>query len=126
MADDKVEGRELSWRHLMPWTVLFRAFRIAASPSKLLLAAAGIFVMAIGWWLLSVAFEAMYPSSWYTWDQRNFSAAAYGSDEAAWKAFRESRAKWNLFIEMAGNPDSAPYLAPEDVADSLAERNAIK
>src|SRR5579871_1280402 len=39
---------------------LFRTFRVALDPKKLLLAAAGIVVMAFGWWLLSVIFYSVY------------------------------------------------------------------
>jgi hypothetical protein len=35
---------------------IFRTFRVALDPKKLVLAAAGIVVMALGWWLISVAF----------------------------------------------------------------------
>jgi hypothetical protein len=42
------------------FTHLFRTFRVALDPKKLLLAAAGIVVMACGWWLLSVTFYSMY------------------------------------------------------------------
>jgi hypothetical protein len=35
---------------------IFRTFRVALDPKKLLLAAAGIVTMALGWWLLSVVF----------------------------------------------------------------------
>src|SRR5205814_6134491 len=52
MANEKVDGRELSWRGLFPWTELFRGFQLALDLNKLLLAAAGIPVMAFGWCLL--------------------------------------------------------------------------
>ena len=35
---------------------IFRTFRVALDPKKLVLAAAGIVAMALGWWLISVAF----------------------------------------------------------------------
>ena len=54
MAEDKVEPREINWRQLMPWTVLFQGFRVALDPNKLVLAAAGILLMAFGWWLLAI------------------------------------------------------------------------
>ena len=40
------ERSELSWRQLLPWTELFRAFQVALDLNKLLLAAAGIFLGA--------------------------------------------------------------------------------
>jgi len=48
MAEDKVEGREVSWQHLFPWTQLFRGFQIALDPNKLFLAAMGILAMTVG------------------------------------------------------------------------------
>jgi hypothetical protein len=38
---------------LPAWTEIFRTFRVALDPRKLVIAAAGIMVMAIGWWLIS-------------------------------------------------------------------------
>jgi len=38
---------------------IFRTFRVALDPKKLVLAAAGIIVMALGWWLISVAFYSL-------------------------------------------------------------------
>ena len=58
MAEEKVEPRETSWRQLLPWTELFRGFQVALDVNKLALAAAGILVMAFGWWLLAVLFTA--------------------------------------------------------------------
>ena len=60
MAEERSESRELTWRQLLPWTALFRAFQVALDLNKLLLAAAGIAVMAFGWWLLAVIFAALY------------------------------------------------------------------
>ena len=57
MAEDKYEARETNWRQLLPWTALFQGFRVALDVNKLLLAAAGILVMAFGWWLLGVIFS---------------------------------------------------------------------
>src|SRR5437588_6082596 len=41
-----------------PWTELFRTFQVALDPKKLVLAAAGILVMWLGWWFWSWAFFA--------------------------------------------------------------------
>ena len=38
------------------WTKLFGTFLVALDPFKLLVAAAGILVTALGWWLISVVF----------------------------------------------------------------------
>lgn len=55
MAEDQYPGTAAPRD---PWlfTHLFSTFRVAIDPRKLLLAAAGIVVMAAGWWLISVIF----------------------------------------------------------------------
>lgn len=42
------------------WLNIFRSFQVALDPRKLLVAALGILVMSLGWWLLSVVFMAGY------------------------------------------------------------------
>lgn len=42
------------------WLNLFRSFQVALDPKKLFVAALGILVMSLGWWLLSVTFMAGY------------------------------------------------------------------
>lgn len=56
MAEER-DSREFRLRQLLPWTDLFRAFRIALDPLKLLLAAAAIVVLTFGWWLLALIFN---------------------------------------------------------------------
>ena len=38
---------------------IFRTFRVALDPKKLLLAAVGIILMALGWWVISYAFYSV-------------------------------------------------------------------
>src|SRR5436309_1534637 len=104
MAEDKLEGREVSWRQLLPWTELFRGFQIALDLNKLLLAAAGIFVMAGGWSLLAVVFTAGYsePPSWPGSYESKFPAVEGTPDRAAWVEFKKHRDQWNLMHEAAG------------------------
>jgi hypothetical protein len=66
MADERLEGREFNWRRALPFTELFRAFPVALDPKKLLVAAAGVLVMSLGWWLLSAIF---YPLNDYRTSQ---------------------------------------------------------
>ena len=74
MAEEQTDSREVSIRQFLPWTHIFRGFRIALNPKCLLLAAAGILIMAFGWWLLAVIFSGVrskpiwptdYPTSEY-------------------------------------------------------------
>jgi hypothetical protein len=57
MAEERFDSdtRNL-FRDWLRWTEIFRTFRVALDPKKLLLSAAGILFMALGWWLISWAF----------------------------------------------------------------------
>lgn len=59
MADDRGVIREISWRDLCPWLILFRSFGLATKPSVLLLATIGAILAPIGWtaakWLFLAA-----------------------------------------------------------------------
>jgi hypothetical protein len=57
MSDDKVALRDLNFRQICPWLMLFRAFRIALDPKKLILAAAGLLLMTTGWWAIAKVFK---------------------------------------------------------------------
>src|SRR5438105_2676070 len=61
MAEDKVEPREVSLSQRLPWLAIFQGFRVALDFNKLVLAAAGIVVMAFGWWLLAALFNYSEP-----------------------------------------------------------------
>jgi hypothetical protein len=99
MANDKVDGRELSWRGLFPWTELFRGFQISLDLNKLLLAAAGILVMAFGWWLLSVIFGSFYQTK--PDFPGNYVTTAGGDNAKGWEEFRRQREQWNIMHEAA-------------------------
>ena len=100
MAEDKLEPREVSWRQLLPWTELFRGFQIALDLNKLLLAAAGIFVMAVGWWLLAVLFSTSRGDS-PSWPG-NFKSTGESKEEQAWSEFETARAHWAIMYEATG------------------------
>lgn len=126
MAEDKIDGREVSWRQLLPWTELFRGFQVAFDPNKLLLAAAGILVMAFGWWLLAVIFRNIprefsdVPPDW---------PAKYRVSEdplKAWEEFKSDRDKWNLLHETAGLGKPGERIQVLDLANSPDEYEAAK
>src|SRR5271166_3036289 len=116
MAEDKIDGREVTWRQLLPWTELFRGFQVAFDLNKMLLAAAGILVMAFGWWLLAVIFVAM-----------GFNAPPPGlgerlttqipDEQKRWGRFRHDRDEWNLMYETAGIGDPNQPYGKYDVLD---------
>ena len=49
MSDERGPVRHIAWRELFPWLTLLRAFRMAVSPTVLLLATLGVFVSSLGW-----------------------------------------------------------------------------
>ena len=123
MANDKVEGREMTWRSLFPWTELFRGFQIALDLNKLFLAAGGIVVMAFGWWLLSLIFGAGY-SNKPDWPG-TYATEYKGDTGKAWQAFRHDRAQWNVMHETAGVGTPDDRYEPQDLAESAAELDLV-
>lgn len=135
MAEEKIELRDLSFRHLLPWTEIFRSFQVALDPRKLLLAAAGLVVMSLGWWLLAIIFSssATRPDlSMAEYASKNFrpkdasdqEAAAQIGDALSWKKFKEDRLQYNLLYKAAGR---APELTDAgDLADSRDEYKQIE
>src|SRR5438093_773625 len=102
MAEEQIGMRKDNPRELPSWMKLFTAFKVALDPKKLLLAAAGILVMAFGWWLLAVIFFDIFaskrPEDWQTYRVRN----ADVKEEEAWQDFKQARNRWNLLYEMTG------------------------
>ncbi len=127
MAEDKIEGREMSWRQLLPWTELFRGFQVAFDPNKLLLAAAGILVMAFGWWLLAVIFRNMpreftdLPPNWPAKYQ-----SVQEDPRKAWEQFKRDRDEWNLLHETAGLGQPGSRVQVLDLANSPEEYEVAK
>ncbi len=114
MAEEQGGPRKETWL----WLKLFSGFKIAILPSKLLLAAAGILVMALGWWLLAAIFfglssTAPDPVAYLTGVKEEEKEAAFKRD------FKKARNSWNLLLKLAGT--EAKPLDAGDLADSLDE-----
>jgi hypothetical protein len=105
MAEEKIEPRETGWRQLLPWTELFRGFQVALDLNKLALAAAGILVMAFGWWLLSSLFTAGEPAKPKDWSE--FKTKYSEDPRRGWDEFKQAHDHWNLMQESAGVTRSA-------------------
>lgn len=61
MAEDRFSGQAAGDRSPLPaWTEIFRTFRIALDPKKLVIAAAGIVGMAAGWYVISLGCYACW------------------------------------------------------------------
>src|SRR5260370_592013 len=132
MAEDKVEQREFNVRQMLPWTELFRSFQVALDPKKLLLAAAGILAMSLGWWVLAWAFYGMQTKpEWKpdAYDPQTYLAKANGDDamatKLAWEKFRDDRAKWNILLRTAGDPNVPEYEDAGDLATSPSDFEAV-
>ncbi len=61
MAAGQPDAQAFSFRKAFLWAEIFRTFQVAIDPRKLLLAAAGILVMSLGWYALSKAFATDAP-----------------------------------------------------------------
>ncbi len=122
MGEEKVAAREVTWRQLLPWTQLFRGFQVTLDLNKLLLAAAGIVVMAFGWWLLSVIFAANESKTQPAWPG-NYISLADGDKVKGWLLFRTDRQHWNLMHEATGLDRSStpPVYEVPDLAETLDE-----
>ncbi len=127
MAEDKVEPREVSLNQRLPWIAIFQGFRIALDFNKLVLAAAGIVVMAFGWWLLAAVFNYNEPEV----DNPRYAARVVNLESAKqpaamWAEFRSDYQKWALMYEAAGNPADEQTFTPGDFASDRAEYRLLK
>ena len=61
MADGRDQPPGFSYRATFPWMEIFRCFQVALDPRKLLVAAAGILTMSLGWYVLSALFYYKAP-----------------------------------------------------------------
>src|SRR5262249_24532811 len=125
MAEGKIEGREVTWRQLLPWTELFRGFQVALDLNKLVLAAAGILVMACGWWLLAIIFAARFNTQPPDVGER-YSTMFSGDEQKACKQFRLDRDEWNLMYESAGIGEWGQKYGVLDLASSRKEYLDVK
>jgi hypothetical protein len=130
MAEDRTEPREYTWRQRWPWTEIFQGFRIALDLNKLLLAAAGIMVMALGWWLLAWIFSiSATKPEWKT--GKAYNPATYGGlddeekEKRAWRDFKSDRKKWNLLHRAAGRADALEFIGAGDLAETPKEYDAL-
>src|SRR5438105_915590 len=116
MVEEKIEPREINFRQWLPWTQIFRGFWIALDHKKLLLAAAGILAMSLGWWIISSGtYGLRKPPEW--------AAPNYGTN---WEAFKKDRARWNLFYEAAGpGNDRLSEYDENDLANNKDEYDAL-
>src|SRR5260221_2552782 len=131
MAEDRNASYAVA-RDEWLFTHLFRTFRVALDPRKLLLAATGIVVMACGWWLLSVTFYGMSsqpsleksyyqlnPDSWYenkysSRSKQERDAIRQTDEEKRNREFNEDSERWLNLHYLAGTGYAEITYQPEN------------
>lgn len=130
MTEERFDSRETSLRQQLLWTQLFKAFWVALDPKKLLLAGAGIVVMAFGWWLLALVFSTRarpdYPSAFPESAYQPAAGEETTPKQKAWDAFKRARNSWNLFNEAAGVSPTVELTDAGDLASTPEEFERIQ
>jgi len=115
MAEDQLGTRQ-DGAPKTPWTKIFSTFKVALDLKKLLLAAAGILVMALGWWVISEIFFFLGGTTPPLWKDYKPPQGTAEEIQARFESFKLARQHWNLRYKLAGRPSGdKPYEI--DVAD---------
>jgi len=103
------------------WTKVFGAFKIALDLKKLTLAAMGIFLVAVGWWVFSWTFYTIRGAA-PEWKKFEYNEKTSAEDRRAqWAHFKFCRASWNLLHELAGAPADRRATDAGDIANDHEE-----
>lgn len=107
------------------WTGLFQGFQVALDPRKLMLAAAGIVVMAAGWWMLAeIFYGSRTKPEWYPPQAAEGEQVDQATVDQAWHTFKNDRHQWNVLNAAAG---PQPVRADAgDLADKPDQYDALK
>ena len=104
-----------------PWMKIFSAFKIALDIKKLILAAAGILLLWLGWWALSWTFYSMRTlPEWKDFDNNP------DQRKENWAHFKAKRSSWNLLHELAGSPTDHRPEDPGDLASDPDEYDLLQ
>jgi hypothetical protein len=113
---DRASG-SFSIRAALPWTEIFRCFQVALDPRKLLVAAAGILTMAVGWFILSAIFYKKAPER----SLPEYSNAVIAKDYAGKKKpVTDEPYKEEDFTEVGNQNFAADYAKWRELADLAA------
>jgi hypothetical protein len=109
MAEERIGPAASESHRYWAWTELFRTFQVALDPKKLILAAAGIVVMWIGWWLLSIIFfSARSEPRDADFQAVNYQTEGMTEDQAKQRAaekFLAAQRGYRLLYSLAGPGD---------------------
>ncbi len=131
MADEPLTIRGISWRHTFPFINLFRAFRVAVHPSKIVLALVALILLNLGGHLLDLLWPVPHraiPEEAAIYEQ--FSATAHPAQKFndLRKAYREQTelayAQQLLAYKVETDPDAAARAA-RDATDLAQLKNKI-
>ncbi len=107
MAVGLPDPSQVPYRKPADWTEIFRGFQVALDPRKLLVAAAGVLAMSLGWYALSAIFEKSKPDA---------KAVEYQSAEVAKKFKDKKKADGTDYTEQDFNLE-ADKLLKRDLAE---------
>ncbi|MFO0945932.1 MAG: hypothetical protein U1D30_08305 [Planctomycetota bacterium] len=124
MPDARIDVKNLDLREVFPWVHLFRGFRIALDPKKILLGALGAFLMSAGWWLVArMVQEETLPESPPVVEGKADSATDEEIEEYRLRALRfaalEDARRFPWQAPPNGSPDvfRSPFAEPGNVGE---------
>ncbi|HET6879555.1 MAG TPA: hypothetical protein VFI31_05350 [Pirellulales bacterium] len=85
MPNDGGVVREIAWREIFPWLLLFRSFRISIQLWQLLLSSAGVLLTIFGWWVLAKVFGGTNEEPLKAWlDAPFYQSCPWSERDAGW------------------------------------------
>jgi hypothetical protein len=119
MADEQQELRRVKWTEVFTFTHIFKSFRMAIHPSKLLLALAAIVILFASGWVMdlfwTVADQKAYRGEIY--DHYRLSPTDFAARREAWKDGRLEQAARLLADAQAQRKDVSKFLTGQLVAE---------
>lgn len=108
MAEESTVIRDIDWKSTFPWTNIFRSFRIAIHPSKIILALLALLAVYLGGMLLDAiwpnGYNAVPGEIWMYEDSRTNLQPTANFHEARANAWKDVRSSYDQ--AKAGNPNA--------------------
>ncbi|MFP3937905.1 MAG: hypothetical protein ACLFVW_06150 [Phycisphaerae bacterium] len=113
MADEQHEVRRVNWQEVFSFPQIFRCFRMAIHPSKLMLAIAAIVLVFVSGWVLdqfwAVGGGYAYPGE--IWEYHTKSAQRFEQDKENWQQGRLEAAAQLLAQSQRERANLSSYMA---------------